>query len=286
MEQSEFRVLIKHYYLRGKTAKETKEKLDKCYGNSAPSNTTVKRWMQEFKFGRTSTNDEPRSGRPLGVTSPEMIARIEKLVTGDRKLKLRELADMVSISSERVYNILHNHLNMLKLCTRWVPRVITNDQKRERVECSEANLSMIKRNRSEFFRRLIIVDETWIHHYTPETAQQSKQWVSKGQSAPKRPKSQQSAGKVMATVFWDARGIIHVDHLEHGRTITAQYYSDLLDRFDAVVKRKRPHLKKKKILFLQDNAPAHKAVKTMTKLIELGYEILPHPPVFARFSPL
>jgi hypothetical protein len=50
MEKIEFRVLIKHYYLRGKTAKETKEKLDKYYGNSAPSNTTVKRWMQEFKF--------------------------------------------------------------------------------------------------------------------------------------------------------------------------------------------------------------------------------------------
>ena len=140
MEQSEFRVLIKHYYLRGKTAKETKEKLDKYYGNSAPSNTTVKRWMQEFKFGRTSTNDEPRSGRPSDVTTPEMIAKIEKLVTGDRKLKLRELADMVNIASERVYNILHNYLNMRKLCARWVPRVLTNDQKRERVECSEANL--------------------------------------------------------------------------------------------------------------------------------------------------
>jgi [histone H3]-lysine36 N-dimethyltransferase SETMAR len=214
-----------------------------------------------------------------------MIAKIEKLVAGDRKLKLRELADMVNISSERVYNILHNHLNMRKLCARWVPRVLTNDQKRERVECSEVNLSMIKRNRSEFFRRLITVDETWIHHYTPETAQQSKQWVSKGQSAPKRPKTQQSAGKVMATVFWDGRGIIHVDYLEHGRTITAQYYSDLLDRFDAVVKRKRPHLKKKKILFLQDNAPAHKAVKTMTKLIELGYEILPHPPYSPDLAP-
>ena len=43
MEKNEFRVLIKHYYLKGKTAEEAKEKLDKYYGTSTPSNTTVKR---------------------------------------------------------------------------------------------------------------------------------------------------------------------------------------------------------------------------------------------------
>ena len=50
MEKKEFRVLVKHYYLRGNRAKETKEKLDEYYGTSSPSNTTVKKWMQEFKF--------------------------------------------------------------------------------------------------------------------------------------------------------------------------------------------------------------------------------------------
>ena len=70
MEKNEFRVLIKHYYLRGKTAKETKEKLDKYYGTSL-SNTTVKRWMQEFTFVRTSTSDE----RPSDATTTKMIKK-------------------------------------------------------------------------------------------------------------------------------------------------------------------------------------------------------------------
>ena len=238
MEKNEFRVLIKHYYLRGKTAKETKEKLDKYYGTSAPSNTTVKRWMQEFKFGRTSTNDEHRSGRPSDVTTPEMIKKVLRLVTDDRKLKVREIAKMVNISTERVHNILHNCLNMRKLCARWVPRVLTDQQKLERVDVSQHNLDMFKHNRKEFLRRFVTVDETWIHHYTPETKEQSKQWVEAGGSAPKSSKTQQSAGKVMATVFWDVHGIIHIDYLEHGKTITAQYYSELLDRFDAASKAK------------------------------------------------
>ena len=42
------------YCLRGKTAKETEEKLNKYYCTSALSNTTVKRWMQELRLGRTS----------------------------------------------------------------------------------------------------------------------------------------------------------------------------------------------------------------------------------------
>ena len=41
MEKSELRVLIKHYFLRGKSIKETEEKLAKYYKESAPSHRMV-----------------------------------------------------------------------------------------------------------------------------------------------------------------------------------------------------------------------------------------------------
>ena len=50
------------------------------------------------------------------------------------------------------------------------------------------------------------------------------------ESAPKRPKTQQLVGKVVASVFWDAHGVISIDYLEKGRTITGAYYAALLDR--------------------------------------------------------
>ncbi|GFT82754.1 histone-lysine N-methyltransferase SETMAR [Nephila pilipes] len=89
---------------------------------------------------------------------------------------------------------------------------------------------------------------------------------------------QQSAAKVMASVFWDAHGIIFIDYLEKGRTINSDYYIALLERLKDEITEKRPHLKKKKVLLHQDNAPCHKSVKTMTKIHELGFELLPHPP--------
>ena len=58
-------------------------------------------------------------------------------VTDDCKLKVREISKMVNISTERVHNILHNHLDMLKLCTRQVPR---HHQKLERAHVFQYNL--------------------------------------------------------------------------------------------------------------------------------------------------
>jgi len=81
----------------------------------------------------------------------------------------------------------------------------------------------------------------------------------------------------MATVFWDSQGIIFTDYLEKGRTITGQYYADLLGRFDGELKRKQPYLAKKKVLFYRDNASAHSSAIATAKLVELCYELLSHP---------
>lgn len=87
---------------------------------------------------------------------------------------MTEIAETVKMSTERVRNILHNYLGMEKLCAKWMPRLVTLDQKLRRKIVSTENLALYKRNPSELLRRFITVDETWVHHYTPESKQQSK----------------------------------------------------------------------------------------------------------------
>ena len=58
---------------------------------------------------------------------------------------------------------------------------------------------------------------------------QSKQWTAKGEPAPKKAKTLFSAGKAMATVFWDSHGIILIDYLQKGKTITGVYYASDVD---------------------------------------------------------
>ena len=73
--------------------------------------------------------------------------------------------------------------------------------------------ALLKRFRSkdDFLLRLVSVDEIWVHYYEPENKTQSRQWVGPGSPRPKKFKTQPSAGKVMPTVFRDAKGVIMLD---------------------------------------------------------------------------
>ncbi|KAG5312438.1 SETMR methyltransferase, partial [Acromyrmex insinuator] len=99
---------------------------------SAPSRTTVYRWFSEFKMGHTSTEDVPRSGRAKEATNAEIAKQVHRIVLNDRKVKLRELTEAVGISKERAGYILHDVLEIKKLSARWVPRLLTIDQKQQR----------------------------------------------------------------------------------------------------------------------------------------------------------
>ena len=147
----------------------------------------VQKCFTKFRCGRTSTETIPSPDRPNGTTTPEMTNKIHDIVLNDPKVKVREIAEIVSISTERVVNIFHTNLCMRKLCARWLLRFLTIDQKCICVTTSEPNLAYFNRNPKDALCRFVTMDKTWIHHYTPESRERSKQWVKPGESAPKRP---------------------------------------------------------------------------------------------------
>jgi histone-lysine N-methyltransferase SETMAR len=179
------------------------------------------------------------------------------MLLDDRQMKVLEIAETIGISIERVGYILHEELDMKKLCARWVPRLLTADQKRTRMNISEQCLERFNKNKIDFGRRFITMDETWIYHYTPESKQQSKQWTEAGCSAPKKTKLVPSAGKFMASVFWDAEGNF-IGYFEKGKTITGKYYSILLTRLDEKIREKSPGLQNKKSSFIRTMHPPTK----------------------------
>ena len=72
------------------------------------------------------------------------------------------------------------------------------------------------------------MDETWINHFPLQSNWQSAEWTAADESHPKQPKMQTSAGKVLASVFWDMQGILFIDCIEKRRTINSKYYIALL----------------------------------------------------------
>jgi hypothetical protein len=67
-------------------------------------------------------------------------------------------------------------------------------------------------------------DETWIHHYEPETKRQSMEWHHPTSPWRKKFKVTPSAGKVMATIFSDAEGVILENIMPCRQTINSDLY--------------------------------------------------------------
>ncbi|XP_035223709.1 histone-lysine N-methyltransferase SETMAR-like [Stegodyphus dumicola] len=224
----------------GKSTVQAQQRLEKCYPDSAPSKTTICRWYVYLKRSRMDTND---AGRPNEAVTPENVKQVLKIVMNDRN---REIAETVNISTGSACAILHEKLGIKKVFSKWVPRLLTMELKQQRVDDSQSCLPLFTHNEQDFLRRYVTLDEMQIHYFTPELKQQSAEWRAASESRPNCPKMLQSAGKVMASVFWDARGIIYIGYLEKGKFINSTYYTEILALLKQKIAKKRPHTKKKK----------------------------------------
>ena len=101
----------------------------------------------------------------------------------------------------------------------------------------------------------------------------------------KKFKTQPSAGKVMATVFWDSKGVLMVDYKPAGISITGAYYADLMKQLRTAIKEKRRGKLSQGVLLLHDNAPVHKSRIAQAAIRECKFEQLNHPPYSPDLAP-
>ena len=144
---------------------------------------------------------------------------------------MEEIANALHISHGSVSITLHDRLGMHKQTARVVPKSLSDEQMATRASVYSALLKRFRSKEDDFLSRLVTLDETWVHYYSyePENKAQSRQSVGPGSPRPKKFKTQPSAGKVMANVFWDAQGVIMLYFLAKKSTITGAYYANLLD---------------------------------------------------------
>ena len=153
MDKVEVRVVMKYlkYLIFNKVmtpnCKEIHEDFMKTLGNESPSYSTVKKWAAEFKRGGESIEDDARSGSPKDATTDENVEIILNLVMCDRRLDLQSIVSEVGISFGAVQTIPTDILGMSNVSARWVPRMLTDDQKRSRLDISRYLLSRMKEER-------------------------------------------------------------------------------------------------------------------------------------------
>ena len=132
-------------------------------------------WAAEFKRGRESVEDDRRSGHPKDATTDENVKVLHTLVMGDRRRDLQSIANEVSISFGAVQSILTDILGLSKVSARWVPGMLTDDQKKTRLDISRYLLSCYEDDPGDFMEPVVTQDDPWVHHLDPESKMQSKQ---------------------------------------------------------------------------------------------------------------
>ena len=114
------------------------------YGPQTISMRTVIRWVKAFKTGKFSVEDDTRPGRPKTSVTKANIPAVKIVVEQDARLSVRDIASCTGISEGSVQTFLKKRLDLRKVCSRWVPHLLTEEQKIQCLKCAQELLKTSK----------------------------------------------------------------------------------------------------------------------------------------------
>jgi len=126
---------------------------------------------------------------------------------------------------------------MKRLCTKFVPRLLTDDQSQQRQTIAR-DLFESSCEDVQFLKNIVTGDMSWIYGYDPETKQQLSQWKGPTSPRPKKGHQVRSKTKVMLMAFFDSEGIVHHEYAPNGQTINKEFYVEVLRHLHESVHRK------------------------------------------------
>lgn len=283
LTREHFRAMIFYDFRRGLSRQECIDQLTSTFGDEAPSLATVKRWYNEFNRGRSSLRDESREGRPKSVVVPENIDAVRELILQDRHVTYREIEASLGISMTSINKILHEHLAVKKICSRWIPHNLTKAQKDARVNWCKEMLKKYNRGASKAVYNIYTGDESWIYAYEPETKQQSTVWVFQDEPNPTKVIRARSTSKQMIACFFGITGHVATVPLEQRRTVNSEWYTTIC--LPEVLGEIRKKKRQRRIILHHDNASSHTSAETTTYLTGQNVELMGHPPYSPDLAP-
>lgn len=260
---------------RGKKATEATRDINKVYPGALDVRK-CQRWFSKFREENFDLKDEERSGRPSKVD----IDVLRTLIEDNPSQTLDELSEETGIDRETI----HRHLKDMGKISKagiWVPHELTEENKFQRF--SICNSLILRHHNEPFLDRIVTGDEKWVMYDNPK---RKRQWLSPGQSSTSTAKPNIHRKKVLLSVWWGIKGIIHFELLKPGVTINEDVYCDQLDRLKAKIEEKLPAIANRKgVMLHQDNARPHTSKKTLHKIKDFGWDLLPHPPYSPDIAP-
>ncbi|CAH1955779.1 unnamed protein product [Acanthoscelides obtectus] len=266
LNREHFRAIIYYNIHRQLSQQECLAELLSVFGNESPYHSTIFRWYGEFKGGRVSLSDDPR----------ENVDAVRKLIMEDRHVTYREIKASLKISKTSIQKMLHEELRVRKLVSRWIPHLLTEEQKAARFNWCQKTLDRFNFGKSKNVYSTVSGDESCIYCYEPENKRQSAVWVFQGEEKLTKVIRSRSVSKKMVATFVSKAGHMATIPLNEQRTVTVDWYTTIcLPKVIIELGKINP---KRRIILHQDNASSHTAQKTRRYLTEENLELLDHPP--------
>jgi [histone H3]-lysine36 N-dimethyltransferase SETMAR len=173
---------------------------------------------------------------------------------------------------------------------QWVPHRLSAANKAKRVQIATELLNRYDLGTLQL-DSIVTGDEKWVLYVN---VVRRRSWVPEGGTPTPTAKPGLHPKKCLLSFFWDTEGkvffenlfflgVVHWEIVPDGRTINAEFYCEQLDRVEAALQEKRSH--NQDVKFLHDNATPHTAKVTKTKLNQLRWEVLHHPPYSPDLAP-
>jgi len=163
--------------------------------------------VKHFEDGNTSIQDQPWSGRPRTASTECNKERVDEIIQDDRRVTVDTIARTLGLGHNAVQKMIKS-LGYRKVCARWVSHLLTEDHKGQRKAITSELLQRYRHKGDDFLLCIVTGDESWFHHFEPETKRQSMECRHLHSPSKKKAKTVPSAAKVMGTVFWDAEVLI------------------------------------------------------------------------------
>jgi len=285
MEKEGIRYYIRTRTLLGLNPTEIHEELETAYGHPVTSYSTCQKWSLNVRNGSMEIEDKPIPGRPVSEVTQENIDFVRRVIDEDSHSTYTELEAKTEISRGSLETIIHKHLKLRKVTSRWVPHDLTPYQKQERVRICRDNLAKFQ---NESWRRCDIVtgDETWVYHRKIKKKAENAAWIGPGEKPKTTTKRGRFEAKTLFSIFFRASGPLWVHAVEADDGIDADYYiKNCLKPIIHEIHLQRLDTGTKGIKLLYDNARAHTASEVKNFLKDESLAVMPHPPYSPDLSP-
>ena len=258
-----YRFFVETMKRNGVDAQSIRQLLVNAWAGEAPSLATVYR---HFAKDESSTEDQPRSGRPRTSITDENIEAVRNMLANDRHLTVDEIVEKLSISHGSAYSILRDSLNMTHVCSVWIPYDIGGAQKERRVEIAKEWLSEFETLEK---RQIITIDEKWFFFRSTGSRRSNKVWLAKGESRPQVPRRTQSDKKALVIVAISFGGNFYFEVLPQHETVNSARYIQFLQSMHSKFSHSgRKSLSWKNSVIIHDNARPYVSRETTSFLTE------------------